>query len=75
MTLSLLREHPTPQQVTEMPADLKIMIKVVVDLRREIMTRGGNAHYAENRAMLIRNPEIGRKVEEVTRKLLEGIVP
>lgn len=43
MALYLLRERPTSQQVTEMLADLKIMMKVIVDLRREIMTGRGLA--------------------------------
>src|SRR5574341_928566 len=45
MPIHILRERATSQQVREMLADLEVMIKIVVDVRREVMAGGGDMHY------------------------------
>ena len=52
MPVHLLRERATPQQVAEMLTDLEVMIKIVVDVRREVMTGGGNMHYDGEQALV-----------------------
>ena len=44
MPIHLLRERATPEQLAEMLADWGVMVKVVVDLHREIMAGGGEMH-------------------------------
>ncbi len=50
--LHLLRDLATPDQVAEMLADWEVLIKVVVDIRREILTGGGEMH-ADGEALLL----------------------
>ena len=52
MAIHLLRERATPEQMTEMLADWGVLIKVVVDVRREVMTGGGEMH-ADGEALLL----------------------
>ncbi len=52
MTVHLLSERATRQQVADMLSDLEVMIKIVVDTRREIMTGGGNMHYDGEQMLL-----------------------
>jgi Protein of unknown function (DUF5674) len=52
MTIHLLREPATPQQVSDMLEDWEIMIKVVVDIRREATTGGGEMH-ADGESILL----------------------
>jgi hypothetical protein len=40
----LLREAATPEQIAHMLADWEALIKVVVDIRRGILTGGGEMH-------------------------------
>lgn len=44
MTIHLLRERATPQQLAEMLAEHTVMIKIVVDIRRKVLAGGGNMH-------------------------------
>jgi hypothetical protein len=48
----LLREAATPDQIAQVLADWEILIKVVVDIRREILTGGGEMH-ADGEALLL----------------------
>lgn len=48
----LLREAATPDQIAQMLADWEVLIKVVVDTRREILTGGGEMH-ADGEALLL----------------------
>jgi len=52
MTIHLLRERATSEQMTEMLADWGVLIKVVVDVRREVMTGGGEMH-ADGETLLL----------------------
>lgn len=45
MPIHILREKATPAQVQEMLVENAPFIKVVVDVRRRIMTGGGEMHY------------------------------
>ena len=44
MTLHLLRERATLEQIQEMLAEHTSMIKIVVDIRRKVLAGGGNMH-------------------------------
>jgi len=48
----LLREPATPDQIDLMLADWEVLIKVVVDIRRRILTGGGEMH-ADGEAVLL----------------------
>ena len=50
--LHLLRDPATPEQIAKMLADWEVLIKVVVDIRREILTGGGEMH-ADGETMLL----------------------
>jgi hypothetical protein len=52
MPVHLLRDRATPEQVAEMLADLEVMIKIVVDIRRGVMTGGGDMHYDGEQLLL-----------------------
>lgn len=52
MALHLLRERATPEQVADMLADWGVLIKVVVDIRREVLAGGGEMH-ADAEALLL----------------------
>ncbi len=54
MTIHLLRERATREQLAEMLADWGVLIKVVVDVRREVMAGGGEMH-ADTEALLLTN--------------------
>ena len=40
----ILRDKPTSEQVTEMLNEYETMIKIVVDIRRRILSGGGEMH-------------------------------
>jgi len=40
----LLRERATPEQIAEMSEEYEGMIKIVVDIRRRILSGGGEMH-------------------------------
>ena len=42
--IHLLRERSTPQQIAEMLEEYEGMIKIVVDVRRRILSGGGEMH-------------------------------
>jgi len=42
--IHLLRERPTSQQIAEMLEEYEGMIKIVVDIRRRILSGGGEMH-------------------------------
>ena len=42
--IHLLREHATSQQIHEMLEEYEGMIKIVVDIRRRILSGGGEMH-------------------------------
>jgi hypothetical protein len=44
MTIHVLRERATPQQIAEMLAEHTTLIKIVVDIRRKVLAGGGNMH-------------------------------
>jgi hypothetical protein len=50
--IHLLRAPATPDQIAQMLADWEVLIKVVADVRREIMTGGGEMH-ADGEALLL----------------------
>ena len=50
--LHLLRDPATPDQIALMLADWEVLIKVVVDIRREVMTGGGEMH-ADGETLLL----------------------
>ncbi len=50
--IHLLREHATPVQVSEMLEEYEGMIKIVVDIRRRILSGGGEMH-ADCEAVLL----------------------
>lgn len=52
MAIHLVREPATPEQLTEMLADLDAFIKVVVDTQQGVMTGGGEMH-ADGKHLLL----------------------
>ena len=50
--IHLVREHATPQQLTEMLEVLEVYIKLAVDIRRGILAGGGTLH-ADCEAVLL----------------------
>jgi hypothetical protein len=42
--IHLLRERATPQQIREMLEEYEGMIKIVVDIRRRVVSGGGDMH-------------------------------
>jgi len=52
MPIHLLREHATPEQIADMLADWGVLVKVAVDIRREVMAGGGEMH-ADSEALLL----------------------
>ncbi len=44
MKIHVLRDHPTPEQISEMLEELRTYIKLEVDVRREIVAGGGEWH-------------------------------
>ncbi len=52
MSIHILRERAAPEQLAEMLADWGVLIKVVVDIRREVMAGGGEMH-ADGEALLL----------------------
>ena len=42
--IHLMREQPTPEQLQEMLEQYAVMIKIVVDIRRELLAGGGEMH-------------------------------
>jgi len=44
MPIHLFHERATPQQVAEMLTEHKTMIKIVVDVRRNLLAGGGEMH-------------------------------
>ena len=48
----LLREAATADQIAQMLADWEILVKVVVDIRREVLTGGGEMH-ADGEVLLL----------------------
>lgn len=44
MSIHLLREKATPQQIGDMLQEYESMIKIVVDTRRKILAGGGEMH-------------------------------
>lgn len=52
LMLLLLRNSATPDQIAQMLANWEVLIKVVVDTRREILTGGGEMH-ADGEALLL----------------------
>lgn len=45
MKVHILREHPTPEQISEMLEALQVYIKLAVDIERHILAGGGAMHY------------------------------
>ncbi len=41
MKIHVLRDHPAPEQISEMLEELRTYIKLEVDVRREIVAGGG----------------------------------
>lgn len=58
--LLLLRNRATSDQLAQMLVDWEVLIKVVVDVRREILTGGGEMH-ADGEALLL-PMEASRKI-------------
>ncbi|MBI3244413.1 MAG: hypothetical protein HYZ49_19210 [Chloroflexi bacterium] len=52
MSIHILRERATPEQIAAMLADWGVLIKVAVDVQREIMAGGGEMH-ADSEAVLL----------------------
>jgi hypothetical protein len=52
MPIHLLREQATPEQVRDMLVEHTSMIKVVVDVRRRVMTGDGDMHYEGEQLLL-----------------------
>ena len=52
MPIHLLRARATPHQIAEMLSGHETMIKIVVDIRREILAGGGEMH-ADCEAVLL----------------------
>jgi hypothetical protein len=52
MPIHLLREKATREQVRDMLVEHSIMIKVVVDVRRHLLTGGGSMHYEGEQLLL-----------------------
>jgi hypothetical protein len=110
--IHVLKEKTTPTQIQEMLQEYEGMIKIVVDIRRRILSGGGEMHadcesvlledgseqddlwganwYPSeqriefeslinirprlgNRNILIQDENLRKKVESVTRELLEGV--
>ncbi len=44
MTIHLLRDHVTPEQVAEMLEELKTLIKLAIDVERGVVAGGGEWH-------------------------------
>lgn len=42
--IHLIRERSTPEQIQEMLEQYAVMIKIVVDIRRELLAGGGEMH-------------------------------
>lgn len=114
MPIHILREKVTPEQVREMLVEHTIMIKIAVDVRRQILAGGGKMHAdcesvlldnesnsddvwganwypAEqsiefeslinirprlgNRSLILQDPDLCAKVENIARVLLGEIIP
>lgn len=45
MTIHILRDRATPQQVAEMLIELKDYIKLAVDIERHVVAGGGEMHF------------------------------
>jgi hypothetical protein len=54
VTIHLLRDRATPQQVTEMLEELKTLIKLAIDVKRGVIAGGGEWH-ADCEKVLIEN--------------------
>lgn len=52
--IHLLRERATSEQITEMLEEYEEMIKIVVDIRRRILSGGGEMH-ADCESVLLEN--------------------
>ncbi len=50
--IHLLREKATRQHIQEMLQEYEIMIKIVVDIRRQILAGGGEMHADCEQALL-----------------------
>ena len=54
MKIHLLRDHATPEQVAEMLEELKTLIKLAVDIKRGVLSGGGEWH-ADCEKVLLEN--------------------
>ena len=70
--IHFLAQKVSSQQISEMLEIYPTMIKVVVDIRRAILTGGGEMH--ADCDLIIQSESVRRSVESVTRTLLEGPV-
>ena len=61
MKIHLLREHATPEQVTEMLQALDTYIKLAVDIERHVLVGGGTMHYQCEQVLL----EDGSRQEDI----------
>jgi hypothetical protein len=52
--IHLIREHATSEQIKEMLEEYEEMIKIVVDIRRRILSGGGEMH-ADCESVLLEN--------------------
>ena len=48
----ILRESPSPEQLNELLSVLGTLIKLAVDIRREVIAAGGEMHYDCEQALL-----------------------
>lgn len=113
MTVLLIHDHSTPEQVLEMRKELHSYIKLAVDVERGILAGGGEWHFdceqllladgsrqedvwgadwypdekkvefealinirprQNNRTMLIQDPNLRKRIEEIVRSVFEGKV-
>jgi Protein of unknown function (DUF5674) len=52
MTIQIIRERATPQQISQMLEALGIYIKLAVDIEQQAIAGGGEMHYDCERARL-----------------------
>lgn len=65
MGIVIVREPAMPSQIVEMSAEFGSVIKLAVDLEREILA-GGELH-----ALALQSPALCQQFEAIVRRLLE----
>ena len=74
--IHLLDRKATPQQIGEMLEIYPTLVKIVVDIRRRVLTESliNIRPRLGNRGIVIQSESLRRDVEAITRELLGGVL-